>query len=327
MLILNVLNIPIGCLVVQGAPGTCKHPFQPEKAPPPLSAEDAGRSCISIICRRLSSLSMLWAMGREFLSAFTESPAYARKFLCAFVSTLNPFGTFIFYWYSDCFAPHFDIFGVHITSSTQTAVAVLTAMEQLLSTITSLPGGLIDARYLGNLERRKNIILLNYLVGIPLGLIYLRKIDFTVVILLKVWLSLTDGLIKPANVAFQADCLPAGPDGLPKDPTRDTLLFGWSSTLSGIVMPLAGGAVFNVGWSKQLTYHYMFIWAIILSSIVTAIFASIPTQKTHGSQSLAGARARSRKFYRAPLGAKLCDELCCGETIAPLQNQAAGSIQ
>jgi hypothetical protein len=111
-------------------------------------------------------------------------------------------------------------------------------------------------------------------------------------------------------VAFQADCLPSGPDGLPKeDPTRDTLIFGWSGTLSGIIVPLVGGAILNIGWRKQLMYHYiMFIWAVILGSIVAAIFASIPTQNTHG---LTSAAARSILPYRPPLGAKLCDGLCC----------------
>eukprot|EP01047_Picozoa_sp_COSAG01_P020528 COSAG01_NODE_1170_length_11406_cov_17.917662_7_plen_101_part_00 len=99
------------------------------------------------------------------------------------------------------------------------------------------------------------------LVGLPLGLIYLRKIDFTVFVLLKVWAVLTSGPLAPVTVAFQTDCLPSGPDGLPKgkDLTRDTLIFGWSGTLSGIIVPLVGGAIFNIGWSKQLTYHYMFI--------------------------------------------------------------------
>ena len=98
MLVLNICNIPIGCLAVQGSPGTWSRPFRSERAAPPLSAEDAGKTFVTILRERLVSPSKLWAMVREFFSAFRESPAYSRNFLRSFVGTLNPFGTFIFYW-------------------------------------------------------------------------------------------------------------------------------------------------------------------------------------------------------------------------------------
>jgi MFS family permease len=155
--------------------------------------------------------------------------------------------------YSDVFAPHFDFFGYHITDSTQTAMAVLLSVNQIIQTVTSCPGGMLDARYFGSLTKRKRILLLSQVVALPLGIIYLYRIDFTVVILLNVYGGVIGGLLAPTNIAFQADCLPAGPDGLPKDPTRDTLIYGWSGTLTGIVIPLIGGMVFNMGWSRRQT--------------------------------------------------------------------------
>jgi hypothetical protein len=51
-------------------------------------------------------------------------------------------------------------------------------------------------------------------------MVYLFRIDFTVVILLNVWASLSGGLLSPISQAFSADCLPVGPDGRPRNPTR-----------------------------------------------------------------------------------------------------------
>jgi len=37
-------------------------------------------------------------MAMSFLSAFRDSPPYRWYFLQSMIGTLNPFGTFIFYW-------------------------------------------------------------------------------------------------------------------------------------------------------------------------------------------------------------------------------------
>ena len=77
------------------------------------------------------------------------------------------------------------------------------------------------------------------------------------------------------QVAFAADVLPTGPDGRPKDPTRDTLVFGWSGTITGIVVPLAGGAIFNM---VRHMYVAVLIWHDYTSSahVVTMIASRLP---------------------------------------------------
>ena len=59
-------------------------------------------------------------------------------------------------------------------------------MGQVISTLTALPGGLLDTRCLGDIRRRKRSMLAVQLVGIPVAAVYLFKIDFTVVIVLNV---------------------------------------------------------------------------------------------------------------------------------------------
>lgn len=59
-------------------------------------------------------------------------------------------------------------------------------MGQVISTLTALPGGVFDTHFLGNIQRRKRIMLAVQLVGIPVAAVYLFRIDFTVVIMLNV---------------------------------------------------------------------------------------------------------------------------------------------
>ena len=140
----------------------------------------------------------------------------------------------------DCFAPHFDFFGWHLASTTTSATAILVAMGQVISTVTSLPGGLIDTvgtaacmqlasclpanrteladcsselfrtvpqdekqtratdcscwaelcfrshrrcvclqKFFGNITRRKTVLLLSQVVGIPLAVVYLFQVSVT----------------------------------------------------------------------------------------------------------------------------------------------------
>ena len=115
-------------------------------------------------------------------------------------------------------------------------------------------------KFFGDITRRKTVLLLSQVVGIPLAVVYLfqvgatackrpilslrtaagaspfskpareknvsrrrflvRQINFTIVILLNVWTGVVAGLLSPVRQAFGADCLPMGPDGRPRDPTR-----------------------------------------------------------------------------------------------------------
>ena len=137
----------------------------------------------------------------------------------------------------DCFAPHFDFFGWHLASTTTSATAILVAMGQVISTVTSLPGGLIDTvstaacmqstsylpanrteladcselfrtvledemqtrvddcslwavfsftrrcvclqKFFGDITRRKTVLLLSQVIGIPLAVVYLFQASAT----------------------------------------------------------------------------------------------------------------------------------------------------
>ena len=133
MLTINIANIPLGCLAVQDRPGcftaerpappsarlplccnplflhsvfqqgwrggACKMTVSPTARPaPPPAVADRGKSCTTLASETCCSGRRLCAMVRNFLSAFRDSPAYSRMFLQSFVGTLNPFGSFLFYW-------------------------------------------------------------------------------------------------------------------------------------------------------------------------------------------------------------------------------------
>jgi hypothetical protein len=205
MLVLNVLNILLGCLAMGDSPGW----LTAERPAPPLSAEDSGRSCAAIARSRLcGGPGQLKAMCADFLSAFKTSPAFARMFLLGFIGSLNPFGTFYFYWFQDVFQPNFNVFGYHITGDTQTAIATMSACGQIFRLALSLPGGWIDTRYLGNFRRRKALLLALRVVGLPMGAVYLFRIPFTVVFCFSAYDWIVGNLTGPAGSAFSADCLP-----------------------------------------------------------------------------------------------------------------------
>ena len=145
-------------------------------------------------------------------------------FLLSFISSLNPFSTFYFYWLQDVFEPHFDVFGHSLTHNTQTTIATMSAISQVFRLLLSLPGGWLDTQYLGNFHRRKKVLLLLRMVGIPISAAYLFRIDFTVVFVFSVWGWFSGNLMSPAGSAFNADCLPVDEDGRPRDATRDTLI-------------------------------------------------------------------------------------------------------
>lgn len=164
MLMLNIINLPLGCLAMGDRPGC----FSAERPVPDSDPGDAGKSCATMLRERLGSPRRICETLADFLSAFRDSPAYRWYFLQAFVGTLNPFGVFIFYWYQDCFAPRFTFFGWHLASSPQSATAILVAVGQIITTVTSLPGGLLDTAFFGDIQRRKRIMLLSQIIGAEL---------------------------------------------------------------------------------------------------------------------------------------------------------------
>jgi hypothetical protein len=336
MVVLNVINIVLGCLSMGDTPGL----FTAERPAPPLLPADEGKSCLSVVRSRLCSPGRLKTMCQDFLSAFRTSPAFARMFLINFIGSLNPLGTFHFYWYQDVFAPHFDVFGHSIIGcakygdvgnppgckkwlghdkkwilahQTQTAIATMSIISQVMRTLTALPGGSLDKRFFGSFRRRKAVLLALRLFGLPLGAVYLWHIPFTVVFCLSAYDWLVGGLTNPINSAFAADCLPVDDDGRPRDPTRDTLIGGWAGIIPGLVMPIIGGQLFSVFKDHFATYHFLFAWQLVLGVVCSLLFATMPAPLPPGQQLTP--RDSKKNYYRAPLGARLCDLLCFGYSI------------
>ena len=153
-------------------------------------------------------------------------------------------------------------------------------MSQLIAAVTALPGGFIDTRFFGDILKRKRIMLLSQIIGVPLGIFYLFRVPFTVVVLISAWGGLTGGLLAPVTQAFRADCLPHGPDGRPTDPTRDTLIWGWAGYIPGIFIPVLGGKLFAMGASRQTVYHYMFVWQVQLPPPTPPTHTHLPSAGT-----------------------------------------------
>eukprot|EP01050_Picozoa_sp_SAG11_P021661 SAG11_NODE_3898_length_2159_cov_1.697087_3_plen_223_part_00 len=220
-------------------------------------------------------------------------------------------------------------------------MATMTAVNQAITTITALPGGYIDRRFFGDMRRRKHIMLLMQLIGLPLGIFYLFKIPFTIVMLISMWSGVSGGMLSPVAMAFDADVLPHGPDGLPRDPTRDTLLFGWASYITGVFIPVIGGRLFNLpGTSRGQIYHWMFIWQLVLGVATTAIFSTIPVGRDSSPRSSGQAVDDAQQQDRdepsgVPRGARACD-VCCWKPMvrrrtlqgpAPLVKPIGGNVQ
>eukprot|EP01052_Picozoa_sp_SAG31_P027662 SAG31_NODE_2604_length_5397_cov_18.535296_5_plen_321_part_00 len=258
MIILNVIAVPLGTLSMQPRPG-CIAPDN-DNAEKKRAAQEAreaarGRAHEDVMDNtyNMAQLAPWRRLGRwlsryrdklvsalqEFLSAFYTCRAYRLMFLRGFIGSLNPFGIFGYYWYEDVFSPNFSFFGLRLTSSTQSAIAMLGVVSSTISFALSIPAG-----YLGDLIDRKPVLFWVAVIGTPIPLIYLLPVPFTVVIIVSVYGSITGSLLGPADRAFSADCLPRGKDGKPTDPSRDTALNAWQGVLPGLLMPVLGGQLF-----------------------------------------------------------------------------------
>ena len=131
------------------------------------------------------------------------------------------------------------------------------------------------------------------------------------VVLIFLYGEFITGLLSPIRNAFYADCLPIGPDGRPRNPTRDTLIRGWSGILPGIVMPIIGGQLFSLFPSRGATYHFLFVWQLLLGIVSFAIFTSVPTTPPSRQQQKA-----NKAVFRPPIGVRLCDRLCFKDSLS-----------
>ena len=123
-------------------------------------------------------------------------------------------------------------------------------------------------------------------------------------------------------------------------------------------MPFIGGQLFSIFKNHYTTYHYLFWWQLILSMVCAVIFATVPEPLPPGAHifpaECVGAnsstseacavpnslitvmttciylaftgveppRDHSTWRYRAPIGARLCDQLCFKRTVRALSSPA-----
>ena len=118
---------------------------------------------------------------------------------------------------------------------------------------------------------------------------------------------------------------------------QDTLIFGWAGILPGIVIPIVGGHLFTMFPDRRTTYHYLFIWQVLLAAVTTALFAAIPVreQAAAASRRSSGALEKlevshpdhqgrdSEQGSRLPVGARWCDRLLFGRRYDVAQRRSA----
>ena len=118
---------------------------------------------------------------------------------------------------------------------------------------------------------------------------------------------------------------------------QDTLIFGWAGILPGIVIPIVGGHLFTMFPDRRTTYHYLFIWQVLLAAVTTALFAAIPVreQAAAASRRSSGALEKlevshpdhqgrdSEQGSRLPVGARWCDRLLFGRRYGVAQRRSA----
>jgi hypothetical protein len=86
------------------------------------------------------------------------------------------------------------------------------------------------------------------------------------------------------------------------------LIWGWASILPGIVIPIIGGQLFTLSPDRQTTYHWLFVWQVVLAATTTLIFAAIPVAARRDGMGSEG----SSSVAAVPYGARLCDRALFG---------------
>jgi|EP01047_Picozoa_sp_COSAG01_P052600 hypothetical protein len=139
-----LLGIALGCLALSDRPGLCR----PERLPPQPDQQDDQESHRPLVTgdddggasRRLRGL-----VG-SFFSALDE-PAYRAYVIYAFSTSCSPWGVFMFYFFDDQIAPHgFYVMGHRITHSTQSAMALVALITQIMNLFFPLCGGWLGDR-------------------------------------------------------------------------------------------------------------------------------------------------------------------------------------
>jgi Na+/melibiose symporter-like transporter len=139
-------TLPVGQLIVGARPGCCT-PEVPKA--PPTAAEDAvaaerrsGGTRRGCVC--------CWTM-REMAFGFTSAFRWRPFRYYAIVVMLqtvwaNLQGLFYLYWFDDLIAPNFAVLGHHLTSSSQSALAITQSVTAVGSFGFALPGGWLGDR-------------------------------------------------------------------------------------------------------------------------------------------------------------------------------------
>jgi MFS family permease len=194
-------------------------------------AEVCGEGC----CGRLAA--SVWAAVADFFSAFTNSRAFTLLWLYGSIGYVGSLlvGTWMFYWYQDELEPRgYEIFGHHITNSTQTAISINGVISRVAVVSFALPGGLLGDKF-GRLAVIRVTAILTTVIP---PLLYAFLPSFTMTMLLAVVGGAVQGLGSPCAAALNADVLPADSDNAGRDMQ---LISATPSILPGLLIPVLVG--------------------------------------------------------------------------------------
>eukprot|EP01052_Picozoa_sp_SAG31_P003368 SAG31_NODE_128_length_23532_cov_21.204754_13_plen_456_part_00 len=194
--VLAQVAIPLG-LVGLGERPSCwaPEPVAPVKSSALVAADTVPTRCNCNAFRRLLA---------DFGSAF-RFPPFRWLFL---TNTLNTCyaqlcSMYYVYWFQDEIAPHFNLFHHHLTSSTQTAVALGSTISTICSFVLVLPGGLLADR-----TSRATIMFVTSLLQTVCPLLNAFYPTFELVCLTYIISGVLGGIGAAAGRAIIADCVP-----------------------------------------------------------------------------------------------------------------------
>eukprot|EP01051_Picozoa_sp_SAG22_P002115 SAG22_NODE_92_length_20892_cov_11.188429_7_plen_320_part_00 len=262
-----------------------------------------------------------------FFAAFGE-----RRFTLGFLYMLT-FSTamllsnqFLAYWVQDVLGGGvgsvggYSLLGWHLTDSAQSAVAIFTAVTAVASALATVPGGLLADRV-----GRRSILVLAAALQLWCPVYNGFATQFSGVLLVAAWQGACTGLLGGPIQALQADVLPAGPDGQPRNASRDVNLIMMAFVLPGIVLPMVLGDAFSWFPSRHDTYRAFFLAAAALLAVQSLFLLGVAPQDgttTDADADKAAARARSPRG-RLAAAAGLCDRLLFVSQPAPVVSPAA----
>ena len=305
-------SIPFGLLSLSARPGLCVG----EK---PVAEQKQEGESSRIHAAAWHPTNVIATVVDTFKTLF-RSRSYRYQWICTFVGSFDVSGFYLLYWLQDSYT-EFTVFGVHMGSTPQTALAIVTAAQKAIGVIVAVPGGYIGDHFFGpeaNKWPRRNLLLVMKLVGLSGPIVYIMRPSFTLLVCYIMATTILQGLTQPISGAFSADCLPLAADGKPASAARESAIMMYAAFLPMSWLPALSGEIFN-NMQRTTAYETVYIWAALVGLGALALFCKIPSNGCLDEPRLAQEAALAEAIQRRrgkrqppPVGARLCDRLCFG---------------